>query len=627
MGIYEKNFEILERDALYLYSNMENIDSNNYSEHMHTFIISESKNKELITSMQTQEGVVRFNSLYNPSYEASCWADQYSVLNSNCSQRTFVVFGLGNGYFVRELLKVIRHTECVVVYEPNYEMFINTLMHYDLTEIIQNPNVFLVIDQINHMDLENVLKNYEFNIMFGQCTMVAIPQYENLYQEKLSWFINVYQNVYISSVVDGNTAVYHGKSWADAEIENIIPVLNGNFIEEYEGILPEDIPVLIVASGPSLTKNVTMIKKAKGKALILAVDSSVKYLNRFGVEPDFLVTLDVKKSLSHFKNPIATMTPIIASTAANPNVLKLNNAKKIFFDDSLNLKRYKGIHTNKMSTAGAGSVATVTFEIAKYLGARTIILVGQDLAFDGDSSHAMGERRQNKISTEYVELVEGNTGDLLKTRFDWYTYLCWYNDKVERFDGKVVNATEGGAKIKGTEILTLEEAINKYCTSHFDMSLFTSNGIGESKNNCLENIDKELVSNSINNIKDEFLEVEKYVDEALVLIEKLLKENVNNVIESNMMIRSSKRLSEINQLIGSKKINSLLEKYTYTTTMDEYKDLFIRFKDRQKNREHVYQKSKRVYISMKEAIDILIEKIDGLLVSTEDLYKQEEQKR
>lgn len=624
MGIYEKNLETLERDALYLYSNMENIDRYNQSEHVDTFIISKGKNEELITSMQTQDGVIRFNSLYNPSNEASCWAEQYSILNSNCSQRTFVVFGLGNGYFIRELLKVIRDTECIVVYEPSYEMFINTLIHYDITDIIKNPKVFLAIEQINHMDLESVLNRYEFNIMFGQCTMVAIPQYENLYQEKLSWFISVYQNIYISSVVDGNTAIYHGRSWANAEIENIIPILKGNFIEEYEDVLPEDIPVLIVASGPSLNKNATVIRKAKGKALILAVDSSVKYLERFGVEPDFLVTLDVKKSLSHFQNPIATKTPMIASTASNPNVLKLNDANKIFFDDNLNLKRYKGINKNNMSLAGAGSVATASFEIAKYLGARTIILVGQDLAFDGNSSHAMGERRQNGISTEYVELVEGNNGDLVKTRYDWYTYLCWYNDKVNSFDGKVVNATEGGAKIKGTEILTLDEAIDKYCTSHFDMSLFTSKGMGESQNNCLENIDKELVSNSINSIKDEFLEVEKYVDEALILIEKLLKENINNVRESNMMIRSSKRLSEINQLIGSKTVNSLLEKYTYTTTLGEYKDLFIRFKDRQRNREHVYQKSKKVYIAMKEAIELLIEKIDGLLVFTEEAYKQGE---
>lgn len=623
MGIYEKNLETLERDALYLYSNLENLDSYNNSEHVEKFTISEGKNKELITSMQTHEGVIRFNSLYNPSNEACYWAEQYSILNSNCTQRTFVVFGLGNGYFIRELLKEIRDTEYVVVYEPNYEMFINTLMHYDLTEIIQNPNVFLVIDQINHMDLENVLRRYEFNIMFGQCTMVAIPQYENLYQEKLSWFINIYNNVYISSVVNGNTAIYNGKSWADAEIENIIPALKGNFIEEYEGVLPEDIPVLIVASGPSLSKNATVIRKAKGKALILAVDSSVKYLEKFGVEPDFLVTLDVKKSLTHFQNPIATKTPMIASTASNPNVLKLNDANKIFFDDNLNLKRYKGINKNNMSIAGAGSVATATFEIAKYFGARTIILVGQDLAFDGNSSHAMGERRQNGISTEYVELVEGNNGDLVKTRYDWYTYLCWYIDKVNSFDGKVVNATEGGAKIKGTEILTLEEAVEKYCTSRFDMSLFVSNGI----DNSIDDVDKKIVLSSIINIKEEFLEVEEYVDEALVLIEKLLNENITNVKESNMMIKNSKRLSEINRLIGGKSINSLLEKYTYTTTMDEYKDLFIRFKDRQKNREHVYKKSKRVYISMKEAIKILIEKIDGLLVSTEDLYKLEEQKR
>ncbi|WP_455718271.1 motility associated factor glycosyltransferase family protein, partial [Anaerosporobacter sp.] len=535
MDTYEKNLEALEKDALYLYSNMEYVNfENNASD---DFIISEALNRELITSIQTKDNLIRLNSLYNPSNEASCWADQYSILNSNCTQRTFFVFGLGNGYFVRELLKVIRETECVVVYEPNYGMFMNTLKYYDITDIIGNPNVFLVVDQINYMDLEKVLSRHQFSIMFGQFTIVSIPYYSDLYREKMSWFFSVYQNVYISSIVDSNTAVFHGEKWADAEIENIIPTLEGDFIEEYKGILPNDIPVIIVASGPSLSKNVSMIRKAKGKALILAVDSSVKYLEKHAIQPDFIVTLDVKKSVTHFQNSIAIETPMIASTASNPNVLNMNKAKKIFFEDNLNLKKFKGIDTKKMSIAGAGSVATAAFEIAAYMGAKTIILVGQDLAFDGNSSHAMGERRQDNISREYIELVEGNDGSLLKTRFDWYTYLCWYNERVKRFEGKVVNATEGGAKIEGTEITTLDDAINKYCISQIDMSIFKINDTTVYE----KVLDKRLAVEIVDNLKNEFKEVDKYVDEALLLIEKLLKENVNNVIESNSMIRNSKR--------------------------------------------------------------------------------------
>lgn len=602
---YKKNIEEMERNALYLYSRLE---EKKLGEKTKCPYISSYKaiNDETYAIIHTTSGDVRINSSYNPTNEAKIWARQYDVSKSNCTERVLLVFGFGNGYFIRELLEVINESEMVVVYEPDLEMFLYALNNYDLKDILSKENLFLVVEGINQEELESVLSGFGYSIIFGQINMIAIPEFEGLYQERLGWFLQAYQNVYVSSMLSGNTATLNGIKWANASISNIEPILQNDFIEQYEGVLQGKVPVIIVASGPSLSKNMHKLEEAKGKALILAVDSAVKYLNSAGIKPDFLVTLDVKKSLSHFNNDIAINTPMFACTEANPKVIKMNKAKKIFFNDDLDLRRYKKIKKERMNIKGAGSVATAAFEIAKYLGAKTIILIGQDLAFSGNASHAMGERRQDNISTEYTEYIEGNDGTKLKTRYDWYSYLCWYNEQIKLFDGNVVNATEGGAKISGTEIITLEKAIQKYCTVEFDWdSLVKENAISVGIINS-----EDLISNCIKDLKQQLKEVEECIPKAFKLINKLLEENKRNVIENYSMKKNSAMLSEINQEISAKEVNKLIEKYTYETTMTEYKDLFVKYEDKQKNRKHIYEKSKKVYEAIQDACTMLIEQFD-----------------
>jgi hypothetical protein len=332
------------------------------------------------------------------------------------------------------------------------------------------------------------------------------------------------------------------------------------------------------------------------------------------VEPDFIISVDVRKSLSHFQNSISINTPMLASVTANPEVIRANKARKIFFDDEGLIKQLKGINTKSANLQGAGSVATTAFEIARYLGSKTIILIGQDLAFEGDASHAMGQRLQEDISTEYHELVEGNNGNLLKTRFDWYKYLCWYNETIPQFDGVVVNATEGGAKIQGTEVLSLKEAIDKYCLEDFDASRIFKQ-LDDKK---IDNItNKEMGCKAIKSLQSELLNIKQKIDKALQITEELILENGKVNYESYRMRDNVNQLFKINDYINKSAVNEILEQYTYATTMKEYQDLFVKFKEQKDNRAHVYGKSKCVYESLNKAIEKLLLKLDTLILSME----------
>ena len=103
---------------------------------------------------------------------------------------------------------------------------------------------------------------------------------------------------------------------------------------------------------------------------------------------------------------------------------------------------------------------------------KKIILVGQDLSYDGEMAHA-GKIKQNAEWKDSREIyVEGLYGGRVKTRADWLNFINWFENAVERVKGKtdVIDATEGGAKIAGTLIMPLRDAIERYCNKEFKFS-------------------------------------------------------------------------------------------------------------------------------------------------------------
>jgi hypothetical protein len=77
-------------------------------------------------------------------------------------------------------------------------------------------------------------------------------------------------------------------------------------------------------------------------------------------------------------------------------------------------------------------------------------------------------------NTENFIMVPGNCGDMVPTRGDYNNYRLWFEDFIknwkEKYTTRFINATEGGAKIEGTEVMTLREAIEKECNRPVDIS-------------------------------------------------------------------------------------------------------------------------------------------------------------
>ena len=67
-------------------------------------------------------------------------------------------------------------------------------------------------------------------------------------------------------------------------------------------------------------------------------------------------------------------------------------------------------------------------------------------------------------------MVDGWYGDMVKSRYDWIIYRNWFESAIQQLpDVEVIDATEGGALIHGSETMCLSEVIDTYCNQSFSM--------------------------------------------------------------------------------------------------------------------------------------------------------------
>ena len=107
-------------------------------------------------------------------------------------------------------------------------------------------------------------------------------------------------------------------------MKNMMPFIKSKSIMDFNRLCPKDIPAFVVASGPSLNKNIEELKRAKGKSLIVAVDSAIPTLLRNDIVPDLFVTLDSKKDIRHTDDERSHTIPCfceLESKADGSNIL------------------------------------------------------------------------------------------------------------------------------------------------------------------------------------------------------------------------------------------------------------------------------------------------------------------
>lgn len=598
MELLEKNFACIEKYRPSFYKKLKKIyDDKEYSyEGMQTL---ETREDCTALCVEKDGKTVRLNSAYKPLQEAARWAKQYKFQNLNVS---VLMFGIGNGVFVREMLHNLAGDAWVFLVEPDVSLFLYNLEHNDMTDILSDTRVMIFVEEINKEGFEGNLEDKIHWSMLPTQIICVHPGFEKLYLKQHNEFQLTAKHAIEIAVVNRNTISTLSTRLVKNVLQNLHFIKESNYITEFIGEIPEDIPVIIVAAGPSLDKNIEELKQAEGKAIIFATDTSVKYLVQHKIHFDVMITLDARKSKKHIKDNECEMVPMFCVMEAKNILMEFHKGRKIWFRSGIyieNLYRKFGLGFPEQNTGG--SVATAAFMVSLILGVKRIVLIGQDLAFQGNVTHAGQEEKHVAYEDEGIITVEGIDGKPVRSRYDWGMYIDWFEEAIRvNPDVDVIDATEGGALIHGSRLMTLKDTIKEYCTSTFDFQK-----IVDGKPYTFDNKTYELVKTECCHLQKDFDAIYQRAFKANKAANELMK--LIDAGKSNPQ-KEEKLLSQIrhaNNFIDKQAANELLEIYISERTMEEMQKINCIGEDEDQNIVDTLKISTVVYKEMLKAIDEL----------------------
>ena len=478
MGLYEKNLEALNKR----FPGMDKL----IEEKKDELLQKENLDVESEINLEGREilKVQRNNrTLYLAGKRSASLAaaNQIKFLGKIEYSAPLVMVGIGNGCYLEELFKEVpkKNDNMVMVYEPSFSIFYEQLFHVDIEELFEDRIVALLVEGINEEGIKPLIKQMLRGDRVSCMRHFILPNYNEICPEKVLDFQKVLKDVAEEYLVNINTVQAFSKVAVENMLKNADYVRTGYQAKQLMEAIPREMPAIIVSAGPSLNKNIEELKKAKNKAFIIAVDTAMKPLLRNGIIPDMYAIIDGTKPLELVAVEESRNIPLLSEVRAAHAVMDYHKGKKFFFREFTPYfdRMYEMNHKEWAAMDVGGSVATAAFSLACYLGLGTVIMVGQDLALTGNKTHADGtfKEKMEELDTSKMKMVPGNVEEKVPTRPDFDHYRIWFEDFIARWKNmypnfRVINATEGGAKIKGTEISTLKEAIEKECKIEADVS-------------------------------------------------------------------------------------------------------------------------------------------------------------
>ncbi|EAH7099836.1 motility associated factor glycosyltransferase family protein [Campylobacter jejuni] len=475
-------------------------------------------------------------------------------------------YGFGNGMFYKTLCENKNHKH-IIVFEDELEILALALHLFDFSKELKNEKLILfhtpniTTAQLTTLFMyEHIQKSVKiFNLFIHSDFYLKF--YSHQIQELNKKLI---ENIRFIVLAKGNDP-YDSIIGIKHMLNNLPKLLNHGVFQNFLKARKQKVKnAIIVSTGPSLTKQLPLLKKYANKATIFCADSAYPILAKHNIKPDYVCMLErddiVSKCFDNdFKEFDQGILFIISSVVHQEVIdfLEKNSRKYILvhrplhFAVSLNLKEFGYI--------GVGaSVANMAYELAASLRHENIILIGQDLAYAKDGSshpkeHIFGNEGE-KIRGEVYTLAYGGEKQV-RTQLTWNLFrqafekdIFWAKEKLKI---NTYNCTEGGARIEGT----VEKPFKEMCETllkedlkkPFDLPKILENN--ETKNKFLQT-QKLLIKNIeqsekfIKKCQNELKKLDFELGKSQLNLQTLIK------IKQNLLIffKDFKRLKLFNEL-------------------------------------------------------------------------------
>ncbi|ECP5283528.1 DUF115 domain-containing protein [Campylobacter lari] len=494
--------------------------------------------------------------------------------------------GIGDGLFLKKLIN--KH---IFIFDK-VEFFANVLSKMDLSFELSSGKIYLCDVEEKRLE-EQLCILFSQNECFEYLGLFKLLSYSEFYDQSPMFDFAYKMCIDVIARVVGNVDIsFKMDSKIYKQFLLNLPVVFQNspfarFIYENKA---KNKSVIVVCAGPSLNKQLELLKKYQENFVIFAVDATYKTLLKNDIYPDFVFTMDVheEKWICFYENLPKNefRKPILAFSAC------INEKSRVKFDQEQNkffilqnLDYQEKFHLNDFGYLDIGlNVAHFAYNLAIALKFKNVIIVGQDLAYSDDGkSHAdydvfnftPVESIEHSINKKKVLSYDKKT--LVETNIAWDEFrkrlevIFLSNPQINFY-----NATEGGAFIDYTIEISFKEILEKLKSDKKSYIL---------PNPLSVNRQEKLLKKVLEQIQKEYSEFLLMHEKAQNFMQ-ILKEKKHNQIEEDVLY--------FNELINNS--------YVFQSVM--YKPLFYH---RGLFNAKFYQEPQNANLHYKDFLEIFLE--------------------
>ena len=518
MNHYKKNLQVIKRGSAALYKT---VTASLPLYRADTEYIADADN----LLIKTTSGRCYVHSLYNKDRE---FQKMFSGVAGDT--KIVILFGMGLGHALEPLVARFQELEHLIVIEPNLDAFKYFLNHNDLPVIGGKfKKISFIVNQSDDSTI-SMLEGLLGDELYRQPELIAPVSYRTLYGDYYHSVQQGLTKVVRKMLINLSTQRYSLNKWLTNSWRNYWQ----------ENLRLEDIahhitslPVIIVSAGPSLNKNIHLLKEAKNKAIVIAVGSAISILDNHGIVPHLRMAFDGNKENKLIFDGVDTVQcPLLYCDALYHEILPDYRGSKIkmtLMNDFLTRYLDKLQQREIFLLNNGFSIANVAFDLACKLNSSHIILMGQDLCYTDDKMHADGS-----WSDGFVQGKEGmiKTEDIYRrsvlTSQEYLGMKNVFEDLIRAYRIKCINASEGGLFIQGSVNKPLHQVLEEDLVKKIDTEIVEQAIVRAEKKrkNTLDNL-TELMAK----VEGDLQEVHRVYRERLTLLREIqqLKEEDEEV--------------------------------------------------------------------------------------------------
>ncbi|EAK1278354.1 motility associated factor glycosyltransferase family protein [Campylobacter coli] len=414
------------------------------------------------TSIKNNGGGYNENLLYqDPIKELQTMLNTYN--DKYLLYPVLYFYGFGNGILFKALLQNKNHQH-IVVFEKDIEIIWIMFHILDFSHELQSARLMVLnTNKLEIQDYNELCSSKPF-FQFSRIYFLELMShyYERFHEDILGLNKKLAENFKNIILRNGNDPL-DALQGIEQFVYNLPQMITHpsykELLSKRKGISDT---AIIVSTGPSLTKQLPLLKKYANKATIFCADSSYPILAKHGIKPDYVCMLERTEITAEFFNhdfgEFDKDIVFICAGVVHPKAIEYLKGRNLVITQKVLAFPYY-INLKDFSYAAVGlSVAHTLSYLATYLSHKNIIFIGQDLAYaeNGNSHPDDYQNSANYESQMYEHILTKAYGEKeeVKTHAIWILFKNYFENEIIPNTIKMgittYNCTEGGARIEGT---------------------------------------------------------------------------------------------------------------------------------------------------------------------------------